>query len=151
MGLHPLIWLSGGIVLLALEALVPGTVIMWFGCGALLTALLVWLGLLKDGVAQWLVFLVGSFGFLLGWLTVGRRWFGRKDEGARDPTMVGLRGKVVRAVAPSRPGEVELYEAYHGIRRWSAEAAESLEEGAEVEVVESKGIRLMVKRTGGVS
>ena len=60
-----LIWIVIGLVILGLEAVIPGTIIMWFGFGGLLTGLFVWIGVLKNAVAQWLFFFISSFLFLL--------------------------------------------------------------------------------------
>ncbi|MDB5592386.1 NfeD family protein [Enterovirga sp.] len=41
--LGPWAWLIGGLVLIALEALLPGVLLMWFGIAALLTGVADWL------------------------------------------------------------------------------------------------------------
>ena len=144
--MHPGIWLAIGLIIIAFEIVVPGFVIFWFGIGGLLTALLAWTGLIKDPIWQWLFFFLASIATLLLWHFVFRRLF-QKDtpDDARDPTLVRLRGKVISKVTPSIPGEVELYETFHGLRNWKAESEEILEIGDEIEVVEAKGIKLIVK------
>jgi membrane protein implicated in regulation of membrane protease activity len=42
------LWLLGGIILLASELLLPGLVAMFLGLGALVVALLRWLGLIDS-------------------------------------------------------------------------------------------------------
>lgn len=39
-----LIWFSCGVVLIFLEFAVPGVILVFFGAGAILTSLLVWIG-----------------------------------------------------------------------------------------------------------
>jgi membrane protein implicated in regulation of membrane protease activity len=80
-------------------------------------------------------------------------WFGllkkrfdpqKKDE--RDPTLNTLRGKCTAHIEKGRSGEIELYESYHGLTKWKAEASETISEGEEIQVVEASGIKLIVKK-----
>lgn len=43
-------WIVAGVVLLVLELVVPGAVLVFLGAGALLVALLIWLGLIQTWV-----------------------------------------------------------------------------------------------------
>lgn len=149
MAFSPFIWLAIGLVFLSLEIVVPGFVVFWLGVGGVITSVGVFLGVIPAGSAeaQWLVFLLSSLSLLLGWHFYFKKYFGNQVvDDARDPSVSGLRGRVVKAIAPGIPGEVELYSNYHGIRRWQAEADEALYEDDEVDVLEARGIRLYVKR-----
>lgn len=148
MELSPLTWLSIGLILAALEILAPGFVVFWFGIGGVLTALLVRLGILESAEAQWLFFFLSSVSLVGLWFGVLKKRF-RPDEstGLRDPTITGLRGSCTRRITPAVPGEVELYETFHGLRTWQAEARETIEEGDEITVTEAKGIKLIVSKT----
>ncbi|QTR50583.1 NfeD family protein [Candidatus Thiothrix anitrata] len=60
-------WLVFGVLLMALEVLVPAMLLMWFGFGAIVTGLLLWL--IPDMELSWqlLSFAMVSGGSVLGW------------------------------------------------------------------------------------
>jgi len=147
MNLSPLVWLAVGIVIMAMEILLPGFVIFWFGLGGLLTALGVYTGLLRSAEAQWLFFFVSSLALLGLWFGVlKKKLAGGKTADSRDPTLIDLKGVCTRAVRPGMPGEVELYDNFHGIKNWQAESADDIPEGEEIRVVEARGIKLVVAK-----
>ncbi len=149
MALSPLVWIAVGVACLGFEIIAPGFVIFWFGIGALLTSAVIFIGLIgsDNATAQWLFFFISSLVCLLAWHFYFKKYFkGSGDAEERDPTLNELRGRVVKAVMPDVPGEVELFTPYHGIKRWQAEAAEIIEEGSEIFVIEAKGIRLLVAK-----
>jgi membrane protein implicated in regulation of membrane protease activity len=97
---------------------------------------------------QWLVFLLSSLFFLLLWRFWLRKYFQREVvEKDRDATVSGQVGVVSKDITPEAPGEVELAVPLYGLKRWMAEAAESIPTGAQVRVVEARGIRLFVQKT----
>ncbi|TAL33751.1 MAG: NfeD family protein [Spirochaetes bacterium] len=146
MQLAPLTWAALGIILMALEIIVPGFVIFWFGAGALITALLVFLGLFTQAEWQWLCFMVSSLAFLALWhLELKKHFKSQTDNDFRDPTLTGLAGRVTKPISPSIPGEVELYDNFHGLKKWVAESSGRLDAGQEIIVVEARGIKLVVK------
>lgn len=152
MALSPLVWIAVGVACLGLEIIAPGFVIFWFGIGALLTSAGVFVGLIgaDNAAAQWFFFFTSSLLCLLVWHFYFKKYFrsaGDADE--RDPTLNELRGRVVKAIMPDVPGEVELFTPYHGIKRWQAEAKEIIEEGSEIMVLEAKGIKLFVGKKNG--
>lgn len=144
--LSPVVWLALGILLMALEIVVPSFVLIWFGAGALLTAFCVLMGFLPSSALQWGVFFLSSAGFLFLWNFYLKGRFHRREQDKRDPTVSGLRGKAIERILPSTPGEVELYDNFHGLRRWKAESDEIIEVGEEIEVCEANGIKFIVKK-----
>lgn len=60
-------WLVFGVLLMALEVFVPAMLVMWFGFGAIMTGLLLWL--IPDMGLSWqlLIFAVVSGISVLGW------------------------------------------------------------------------------------
>lgn len=141
-----LAWLAFGIALVALEAVMPGFIIFWFGIGALATALAVFLGM-HSVFGELFIFLGISVGSLLLWhLVLRRRLPGSGKAEERDATLSGLLGRATRRIEPGAEGEVELASAYHGLRSWKARSAEAIGEGEEIEVIDASGIALVVKR-----
>lgn len=149
MAFSPNLWLAAGLILISLEIVVPGFVIFWFGVGALITSLGIFINVIPPGnaEAQWLVFFLSSLALLLLWHFYFKKYFGREVlDDARDPTVIELKGRIIKPITSGIPGEVELYTHYHGIKRWQAEADETLVEGDEIAVIEARGIKLKVKR-----
>ncbi len=141
------VWLAAGLILMGIEIVMPGFVIFWFGIGGIITALLTKLSLLNSPETQWFVFFVSSLAFLASWFLYFKRFIKKTDtEDARDPTLLNLRGKVIQKIAPGAPGRVELNDSYHGLKEWKAESDTDLETGAEIKVIESRGINLVVKK-----
>ena len=118
-------WAIVGIGLMLLELAAPGLVLFFFGLGALLTALLVWL--------------VPLFGL--------RRWIkpvftgSARTRDSYSEGMVGQEARVLAGISPDEAGKVEL----NGTA-WKAESNEELEVGEAVVVIGHKSLTLVVKR-----
>lgn len=146
----PLTWLAIGVILMAVEIVAPGFIIFWFGLGAALTALLSFTGIVESDMIQWLIFFTSSILFLALWFGVLKKKFqSGTDDDQRDPTLFNLRGRCIARIEPGKPGEVELYETYHGLTRWKAESQGIIEINDEIQVLEASGIKLIVKKEEG--
>jgi membrane protein implicated in regulation of membrane protease activity len=131
-----LVWFLVGLVFLLAELALPGFVIIFFGIGAWITALLLLLGLLKSFNSQLLVFLATSVASLIIFRKKGRSIFEGKTSGklAPDQSLDDIKGEkvvVVEAILPEKVGgKVE----FHGTL-WEAESDVPIEKGAVVEIV----------------
>ncbi|MDA3901083.1 MAG: NfeD family protein [Spirochaetes bacterium] len=147
----PLLWLSAGILIGSTEFIFPTNVSIWPGIAALLVSLLTALGLIYEYNFPWQFFWFAVFTIALTllWFMVIKRYthFGSStvDE-HRDMSMVSLRGTVEEIIRPGRPGSVELFSSYHGIRKWKAESSQTIEPGSEVTIEDADGIKLIVKK-----
>ncbi|MCX7655518.1 MAG: NfeD family protein [Treponemataceae bacterium] len=139
----PLVWLSIGIGLMALEAIVPGFILFWFGAAALVISFSTWVGFTTQLEWQVLGFFLFAIGFLVLWFSFARKRF--KKDGPRDITISGQRGTITKTVVPGQIGEVELFDSLNGLKKWKVIAEVPLEVGTEVEVIETSGIKLKVK------
>jgi inner membrane protein len=99
------IWLISGIVLLVSELFIPGLITGFFGIGAILIAVLRWLGIIS-GLTQSLVAWLGiSFVLLVTLRQIALKWFPSQrsfeltDE---DVTAAGTVVDVVQEIHPSR-------------------------------------------------
>ena len=145
--MSPLMWLALGVILMAVEILAPSFIVFWFGLGAAITALLLYLGIVESVSAQWLLFFISSLVFLCLWFGYFKKKFRPAPSGdQRDPTLFNLRGKCISSIEPGKPGEVLLYETYHGLTRWKAESSEVIDIDEEIQVLEASGIKLIVKK-----
>ena len=144
--LDPLVWLIIGLALIGLEMLAPSFTLFWFGLGAILTSVLVKLGVIETWQVQWLVFLLSSFFLVLLWQFWLKKYFRRQAvETDRDATVSGQMGVITKEVTGGSLGEVELAVPLHGVKRWAAEANEGIPVGTTVRVIEARGIRLFVE------
>jgi membrane protein implicated in regulation of membrane protease activity len=141
-----LLWVLAGIVMLSLELFIPGLVIIFFGGGALLTALATALGLTRTFSAQLLLFIVSSL-LLLALL---RRLFqkifiGKLFEGQAEPSFdveIGRLVDVREAIAPeTNRGKV----FYHGAQ-WEARSADAIPAGGRARIVGRDNITLLVEK-----
>lgn len=135
----PFVWIAVGLVIAALEMIVPGNVIIWFGAAAVLT------GILAFFVHNNHV-LFGFFLVLSGVMVFLAQWIGRKITKS-EPAPVGanrfdgVEAVVMAAIRPGEPGRVKVLG-----EEWRAESAQSLEKGERVRVVRVDGTRLIVER-----
>ncbi len=141
------VWLAIGLVLMGVEIVMPGFIIFWFGAGGILTALLTKIFLADSPAMQWLVFFGSSLAFLAAWFLYFKRFVKKTDPSdVRDPTLLNLKGHVTVKISPGAPGRVELNDYYHSIKEWKAESDSVIEAGEDIEVIESRGINLVVKK-----
>ena len=129
----PWFWLALGFVLLLLELMAPGTILLWFGAGAILTAALAWL---IPGDTPMINLLLFSLSSLVG-LIVGRSLWKRylsksedSDLNDRGATMFGSVVEVHRTVRPGGTGSVKV-----GDTVWRAKSEESFEVGSLAKIV----------------
>lgn len=141
-----LLWFLVGLVLLLSELALPGFVIVFFGVGAWVTAVLVGFDLLPGFNAQLLVFLITSVLALALFRNKGKKYFEGRVSGVWNPnaSMEDLRGERAVVLTPIQPnadgGKVE----FHGTS-WNADADTPLPVGQVVEIVEQRDLRLKVK------
>jgi len=142
------IWFLVGLVLLIMEFAMPGLIIFFFGLGALVVAVVCLVVDISINM-QLVIFTASSVVFLLllrKWLkTVFKGFAVQKNQMAENRTeFLGERAVVTKAIAPTTSGKVE----FHG-SSWAAEADETIEVGATVEIVGQRNITLKVKHLEG--
>ncbi|MGC8770846.1 MAG: NfeD family protein [Brevinematia bacterium] len=139
------VWFAISAILIALEIVMPGFVIFWFGIGAFLTAFISLFKLIRDVEFQFLFFFVSSTVFLLIWFFWIKKYFVKeKPLDIDDPSLAEAKGRAIKEIKPGVPGEVELYDIYHGSKKWKAKSDEEIEIGDEVFVKKVDGIALIV-------
>lgn len=143
---HPaVIWFIIGLVLFLLELAVPGLVLLFFGMGAWLTALICLLTSPSLDI-QLLVFILSSVIFLVTLRKyVNKLFSGRKktetNKGENMEDNSGEKAIVVETIIPPRKGKVE----FHGTN-WNAEADEQIDAGTTVEIIGKTNLTLNVKK-----
>lgn len=94
-----LIWFAAGIILLVLELIVPGIVLVFFGVGALLVSLAVFLGLVKSISTSIIIWLVISFLLFIFLRRIILKFIPSKSSYQFVEEDVDMVGKVVEVVS----------------------------------------------------
>ncbi len=139
-----LIWFIVGAILCLVEMALPGLVLFFFGLGAMLTALLIWIIPMPLSF-QLLAFLVFSLALLFmlrkkfSSVFVGRnRTPGTSDEYLEG--YVGMNAVVIQDIKPGIAGKVDFRGS-----SWLAVSDQAIPEGDSVEITGRENITLKVK------
>ncbi len=133
------VWTIFAIVMGIAEMFTAGFFLLPFAVGAAASAVLAWLDV--NQITQWLVFF-GVSAFAFAYL---RRYIGRQDEEAQPAIganrWIGTEGVVLQAIDPvTGSGMVRVLN-----EEWRATAAQRIETGTRVLVVDVSGTRLVVE------
>lgn len=135
------VWFLVGLGLLLLELVIPGLVILFFGAGAWVTALVCAITNINLNV-QILIFLVASLlGLVLLRKYLKNRFFSKKDEEAQDQLEEFI-GKKAQAVDTFSKGEGRV--EFKGTR-WSARCSDPVAKEEWVTIMSKDGLTLNVK------
>lgn len=138
-------WAVTGIVLILAELAVPAFVLVWFGLGALVLALVV--AVTSIGLtAQLAVWLALSLVMIVLWFRVFRPERYKTRVGMSEPQMIGEIGLLVHDVAPFGRGEVRFQKPLLGTDTWPCIADEEIRAGERVRVLAVEGSLLKVGR-----
>ncbi len=138
-------WAVTGIVLILAELAVPAFVLVWFGLGALVLALVV--ALTAIGLtAQLAIWLALSLAMIVLWFRVFRPERHKTRVGMSEPQMIGEIGLLIHDVAPFGRGEVRFQKPLLGTDTWPCIADEEIRAGERVRVLAVEGSLLKVGR-----
>ncbi len=136
-------WAVAGIVLILAELAVPAFVLVWFGLGALLVALVVALTAVAL-TAQLSLWLVVSLVLVFLWFRLFKPGRHKTRIGMADANVVGEIGLLTRNVAPFQKGEVRFQKPILGAESWECIADEPIKAGERVKVLTVEGSFLKV-------
>lgn len=136
--LKPAVWIIAGLVLAALEMIVPGFVIIWFGVAGVVTGILAIF--VHNPYIQFSIFLVLSGVMVVFSQRIARKITRPEPERVGANRMVGATGLVIAEIKPPEFGRVKI----HG-EEWRAAALRELAVGAKVQVVAVDGTHLVVE------
>ncbi len=136
-----LVWFIAGIVLMILEFVIPGLIVIFFGVGAWVAALLLLIipFSIEFQLGIFLVSSVLSLILLRKFLVSRRRGSGDKDLTA--DSLVGLTGEVSAEIRPGHAGSLFLRGT-----TWKAESSEMIPAGEKAEVTGRDGLVLTVRK-----
>lgn len=138
-----LIWFLVGLAMMLLEFAIPGLIVIFFGAGAWIVAILT---AIFPGMAVWvqlMLFTVISIAALLLLRKQLKKHFFSDQEGAESEGLddyVGHNAVVEKAIKDGK-GKI----LFRGTS-WDAYADEDIPEGADVRIVDKDSIRLKVER-----
>ncbi len=139
-----LAWFAAGLAMLVAELFVPSLILIFFGLGAWIVAVMYFLFDIGPA-AQLFIFAISSLLLLvflrrklkpvfLGYVT------SRQESGRNIEDIYGREAVSVTAIEPASPGKVE----FNGVV-WDARSETSIEAGRRVKVVDRSGLRLKVE------
>ena len=137
-------WAVAGIVLVLAELAVPAFVLIWFGLGALVVALIVAILPQTGLTAQLSVWLVVSVALIGFWFKIFKPNIHKTRVGMSDYNLVGEIGLLTRAVAPFQNGEVRFQKPMLGSDVWPCMADDNIPAGVRVKVLTVEGSFLKV-------
>lgn len=138
---YPLIWAIIGVALIIAELATFSFILVFFGLGALVTALLAWAGLATTVVTQLVAFSSLSLISLVLFRKTFRKMF--SDGSAFTGDYIGQKVTVRKEITSGAEGAIELRGS-----EWIAfsEEAETIPEGATVRITGVDGIRFKVEK-----
>lgn len=137
------IWLICGVIGLGLELILPGLIVLFFGCGALITGIATWIFPALQIEGQLVIFLVSSIVLLLVFRKMLKKRFFEKKTESTDELADEYIGKLAVALTEfeNGRGEVEFKGA-----KWDANSSDTIHKGDNVIIVNRESIKLSVEK-----
>ena len=139
-------WAVAGIVLILAELAVPAFVLIWFGLGALLLALILAVHADIALTGQLAIWLIASVVMVALWFRVFKPGQHKTRIGTADAEVIGEVGLLTRAVAPFEKGEVRFQKPLLGTDVWPCIADETIDAGQRVKVLAVEGSFLKIAK-----
>lgn len=137
----PALWIITGLVLAALEMVVPGFILIWFGVAGVVTGILAFF--IKSAYWQ-----LGIFAVLSGILVIASQIISRRmSKPESDPVgatrLIGIEAQVIRDIKPPETGRVKVLG-----EEWRAESKTAIGQGSKVKITSVEGTHLVVEPAG---
>jgi membrane protein implicated in regulation of membrane protease activity len=139
-------WAVFGIALVIAELVVPAFFLVWFGLGALLVALVLFLAPALGMTAQILTWTIASLAMVVLWFKIFKPGMHKTRIGMSDSNIVGEVGLLVRDAEPFGKGQVRFQKPLMGSEVWDCIADEAIRSGERVKVLGVEGSFLKVGR-----
>jgi membrane protein implicated in regulation of membrane protease activity len=140
------VWLVAAVIFFIGEMFTEGFFLLWFGVGALLTAICcAFLGI-TDEVTQFVIFLVASTVLVLLTRPFAKRITKKAPRQAAFDALIGKTARVIETINPdTNKGRIKVKGD-----EWKAEADEIIPEGEKIEIIGIEGTHVVVRKIGGV-
>jgi membrane protein implicated in regulation of membrane protease activity len=139
-------WAVLGIALVLAELAIPAFFIVWFGFGALMVALALFLAPGLSATAQLALWTLASLAMVALWFKVFKRGSHKTRIGTSAGEVIGEVGLLVGSVAPFQRGKVRFQRPVLGAEEWVCLAEDAIAAGERVKVVAVEGSFLKVAR-----
>lgn len=137
------IWLLCGVIGIGLELIVPGLIVVFFGCGAVLTGLCLWLFPTMPIELQLIVFGVISVVSLLVFRKMLKKKFFQKTTNSTDELADEYVGKQAVALSDFENGRGKVEFKGTG---WEATSSDEIHKGDTVLIISHESITLQVQK-----
>jgi len=131
-------WAVAGVALMLLELALASFFIVWFGLGAVLVALVLWVAPGTSIGAQVLVWSAASVGLALLWFKVFRAGVQRGPQWSAEDAL-GEVGLLTLPVTPFQRGKVRFQKPLMGAEEWPCVADTQILAGERVRVLAVEG------------
>lgn len=137
------IWLICGVVGLALELVLPGLIVLFFGCGALITGIAAWIFPSLQIEGQLLTFVISSVVLLLVFRKMLKNRFFTVSKESDDELADEYIGKTAIALVDfvNGRGSVEFKGS-----QWESLSSDDIKKGDQVLISQRESIQLTVKK-----
>ena len=139
-------WAVAGIALILAELAIPAFVLIWFGLGALLVALVLAFAAGLGLTTQLAIWLVASVVMVGLWFRVFKPGQHKTRIGTADAEVIGEVGLLTRPVVPFEKGEVRFQKPLLGSDVWPCISDETFAAGERVKVLAVEGSFLKIGR-----
>ncbi|CAN5602545.1 hypothetical protein BH10BAC5_BH10BAC5_21800 [soil metagenome] len=143
----PVFWLLIGVFFLLIETTHYAFILVFFGIGALIVALISWIGLTNSLPADLIIFLFASLLSLFLFREKMSRVFkgkisGKLRSGESVDEFIGKKAVVISDITPGKlDGKIEFYGT-----NWNAQSDEIIAKGSVVEIIERNNLVYKVKK-----
>ena len=138
-------WLAFGALLIIMEIFVPSFTVFWFGLGAMLVGILMWIFPGFPFGGQVLLWAVSSAVFTLLWFMYFKpRMLDKTKAGIAREAAIGESGQVIRAPIGEQRGLVRFSTPIMGDDEWEFIAENEVALGDRVHIKEISGNTLIV-------
>lgn len=131
-------WAVAGVALVLLELVLTSFFVVWFGLGALLVALVLWVAPATSIGVQVLVWSAASVGLALLWFKVFRAGVQRGPQWSAEDAL-GEVGLLTASVTPFQRGKVRFQKPLMGAEEWPCVADREIASGERVRVLAVEG------------
>ena len=140
-------WLVFGMLLIMAEIFIPSFTVFWFGLGAIIVALILWL--LPDVAVSWQLFIwaIASIVFTALWFKFLKPLMtDRTKAGISREAISGESGQVIRTPEADRRGIVRFTTPLLGSDEWPFICEQAVDSGDRVFVKDISGNTLIVEK-----
>ena len=138
-------WIVLGIALVLAEIFLASFTVLWFGLGAVLCGILLWLMPAMPVPVQLLLWLLFSCGFAVFWFRYFRpRMVDKTDAGIAREAAIGSAGMVIQAPLEGSRGRVRVVLPVLGADEWEFICEQPVQVGDRVHIKDFSGNALIV-------